>query len=62
MRRRINKNRQMGSTKVEPEQAKVCKFYNDTKGHCRITINGELICSYKRCTLCIKRDRGDLSD
>lgn len=60
--RRINKHRQPGTTFVVPEQARCCKFYNIKKRECRITINGELICSYKNCTLCIKGDGVHLSD
>ncbi len=38
------------------EQISECRFYDDRDGKCRITKGGELICSYKRCTLFIEKE------
>lgn len=40
-----------------PEQANECKFYNEINNHCNITKEGELICSYKKCSLCLPKDK-----
>jgi hypothetical protein len=41
-----------------PEQANECKFYDTINNYCDITKEGELICSYKKCSLCVPKEKG----
>lgn len=55
---RSRRGRRAKAIKDIPEQANVCKFYDTINNRCDITKEGELICSYKKCSLCVPKDRG----
>lgn len=61
MTRDIRERRAKGVTKVAPEQARYCRFYDAVDNCCGITKGGELICKYKKCSLWAGKDKGDVT-
>lgn len=55
---RNKRGRRAKVVKGAPEQTNEFKFYNATNNYCNITKEGEFICSYKKCSLCVPKEKG----